>query len=111
MPLILDNILVFLWRTIVHGIREFRCMKWPLTVGTIDNVACPDHEMYPYAEIHYCYKIGKEEYDARWVRGFWYSDSARELARRYRRLRSVRVRYMPGSPTKSYILDNDQAFR
>jgi len=56
MPLILDNIIVFLWRTFAQVIRKSRCHKWPLVSGTIDNVACPEHEMYPYVEVHYCYK-------------------------------------------------------
>jgi len=111
MPLILDNIIVFLWRSSAHIFRISRCRRWPLVSGTIDNDDCPDHEMHPHAGVHYCYKVNDAEFDSRWLRGFWYDDSARDFARRYRRLKSVRIRYCPETPAMSYILDKDQAFR
>ena len=110
MPLILDNIIVFLWRRLLHGYRASQCQKWPVVCGKIDNVDCPEHEMYPYIEIHYVYRIGDADFDSRCPRGFWYSESALDLARRYRRLKSVTVRYSPEDPPKSYILDEDQDF-
>jgi hypothetical protein len=106
--LILDNIIVFLWRTIAHWRRSFRCESWPSVVGTVDNIDCPEHEMYPFTEIHYCYKVGDEDYDARCLRGFWEDKSAQFLANRYAKVKSVKVRYSPTDHAKSYILDKDQ---
>lgn len=67
--------------------------------------------MYPYAEIHYVYKVGYRVFDSRCLRGFWESESALDLAKRYRRLKHVAVRYSADSPARSYILDKDQDFR
>jgi hypothetical protein len=63
MPLILDNIIVFLWRTVAHWIRVMRSRNWSVVMGKIDNIDCPDREMYPYTELHYCYKVGGEDFD------------------------------------------------
>lgn len=111
MPLILDNIFVFLWRWVAHTFRLIRCRNWPIVTGTLDNVDCPDHGVYPYAEIHSCYKVGDEEFYSRVLRGFWYDDSAHDFARRFRRLKSLAVRYSPDNPGKSYVRDSDQSFR
>ena len=111
MPLlILDNIIVFLWRLFGHRFRASRCQKWPCVSGKIENVDCPEHEMYPYAEIHYCYQVDGAEFDSRCLRGFWHDDSARGLARRYERLKSAKIRYSPENSATSYILDDDQDF-
>jgi hypothetical protein len=111
MPLILDNIIVLLWRTIGHLFRESRCRKWPILDGILDNIDCPEHESYPYAEIHYCYTVRGVEYDQRCLRGYWLTESAEDLARFYRNLDSIRVRYCPEDPSKAYILDDDQQLR
>ena len=111
MPFILDNIVVFFWRLFAHWFRMSGAQVWPSVEGKIDSIDCPEREMYPYAEIRYCYKIDGADFDSRCLRGFWYDDSAREFARRYRRLKSVKVRYSPANLAKSYILDEDQDFR
>lgn len=111
MSLILDNIVIFLWRQFAHWFREARCRNWPLVSGKIDNVDCPKREMYPYAEIHYVYRIGASEFDSRSLRGFWESESALNLAKRYRRLKRVAVRYSADNTARSYVLDKDQDFR
>lgn len=67
--------------------------------------------MYPYVEVDYCYKVDDAELGSRCIRGFWCSDSATDFARRYRRLKTVRVRYSPENPAMSYIVDEDQDFR
>jgi Protein of unknown function (DUF3592) len=110
MPLILDNILVFLWRLFAHFFRTSRSQVWPSVAGKIENIDCPEREMYPYAEIHYSYKVADAEFDARCLRGFWYDSSARDFTNRYAGLNSLKVRYAPENPTQSYILDEDQDF-
>src|SRR4051795_13681460 len=105
MPLILDNILIFLWRLLAHWFRGARSGNWPVASGKVDNVDCPKNEMYPYAEIHYMYRVGTAEFDSRCLRGFWDSEPALELAKRYRRLKSLTVRYSEKNPARSYILD------
>ena len=79
-------------------------------VGTVDYIDCPEHEMCPFTEIHYCYTVGDEGYNARCLRGFWEDESARFLASKYAKVESVEVRYSPADPAKSYILERDQEF-
>ena len=108
---ILDNIIVFLWRLFRHWFLTYRCRNWLVVSGTIAKIECPTREMYPYAEIHYRYRITDIRLKGRCVRGFWERESAQDFTKSYYGLESVKIRYSPENHSVSYIIDADQGFR
>lgn len=107
MPLIFDNLVVFLWRTLWRWLLEFRCRDWSLVDGVISSVNV-DCGMYPFVEIRYSYRVRDARHNGSCLHGFWYSNSARDFAGGFRGGDSIRTRYSPRSPSKSYLLMNDQ---
>src|SRR5579863_3972771 len=109
MPLILDNILVFLFRTILRIVREIRSERWNRTEGTVDGVFAPEHEMYPYASLTYAYSVQDEGYSGRFERGYWDDYDAAQFAARYPVGARMVIRYRPGQPDQSFFSESDQA--
>jgi hypothetical protein len=66
--------------------------------------------MYPYIEICYTYIVNGEGFDGRYKRGFWFNDSAEDLARGFKRLKSLTIRVCPDRPASSYVFEEDQSW-
>ena len=66
--------------------------------------------MYPYAEIRYDYTVNGEEYHGRYKRGFWYDESARNLAQNFVPNEQLSIRVRPDRPEKSYVFEEDQSW-
>jgi hypothetical protein len=107
MPLILDNLVVILWRILWRWSLEFRCRDWSSIDGVISSVKV-DGGMYPFVEIKYGYGMLDARYKGSYRHEFWYSNSAKEFAGRFRGGDPIRTRYSPRNPSKSYVLMNDQ---
>jgi hypothetical protein len=107
MPLIADNIVVFLWRTFMRWFLEFRCRNWAQIDGVVSSVQI-DQGMYPFVKIRYKYRVRDSRHAGSYLNGFWYSGSARDFGNGFRGGDRIRIRYSLQDPAKSYILMNDQ---
>lgn len=109
MPLILDNIIVFLFRTFRQAFLAFRCRNWNI-VDAVIRTTKAGNGMYPYVEITYVYKLTGVRYSGTCVYGFWYRSSAKEFAGIFAGGKSIKVRYSAEIPARSYFLEADQEF-
>ena len=110
MPLIADNILVFLFRVFMRVVLRADSRSWKKTDAIIDASIAPEHEMYPYAEISYIYTVNDEEHHGRYKRGFWYDDSAKYFTRFFIPSEQLIIRVCPDHPEKSYVFEEDQSW-
>jgi hypothetical protein len=101
--LILDNIIVFLYRIIRISIGAYRSSTWPTTTGKVDDSCAPEHEMYPFAEVFYSYIVDGENHSGTYTKGFWYTDSAKHFAADFPPGRSVIIRYRPDHPSEPFM--------
>ena len=108
MPLILDNILVFLYRAIALFVLGERSRNWTVTEGVVEQSRAPEREMYPYAEIEYTYVVEGEAQFGRYTCGFWLVDSAKYFASLCPSGRKLVVRYDSKRPSKSFLCEGDQ---
>jgi hypothetical protein len=108
MPLILDNILVFLFRAIVLIYLDIRSRDWPVIEGVITRTDADIHTMYPLTRIFYSYTLEGIEYFGTYKHGFWFSYSAQRFASFYPLSKMVRVRYNPAQHHISFLEDNQQ---
>jgi len=79
--LILDNIIVFLYRIIRTGIGAYRSQAWLATTGEVEESNAPEHEMYPFARVSYSYVANGVDHSGIYIKGFWY-DSSEKVSRR-----------------------------
>jgi hypothetical protein len=100
--LILDNILVFLFRAIRLFYLDSQSRKWKVTEGTVEDSHAPELEIYPYASVNYSYKVEGETMVGRYERGFWYNSSAQDFASFYPASKTILVRYNPVNPGESF---------
>jgi len=105
--LILDNILVFLYRTILRIVWEGRSNTWPTTVGVVEAAQASEHEMYPYAEVIYSYSVDNESYSGSYIRGCWFDNTAERFAKRFMPPKRVIIRYRPDNPAESFIKEKE----
>jgi len=105
----LDDIVVFLFRTIVRFLREDRSRDWPVTSGTVEQSHCPETAMYPLAELVYSYSVDGVDHSGSFKRGFWHQKSAERYAGRFLPGSKLVVRYRPGEAAESCIREDDQA--
>jgi hypothetical protein len=105
--LILDNILVFLYRTILRKIWEIRSNTWPPTLGVVDAAHAPEREMYPYAEVSYSYSVSDKNYWGTYTRGCWFDGTAERFAKRFMPPKKITVRYRPDNPAESFIKEKE----
>jgi len=75
--LILDNIIVFLYRIIRTGIGAYRSQAWLATTGEVEESNAPEHEMYPFARVSYSYVANGVDHSGIYIKGFWYDSSAK----------------------------------
>jgi hypothetical protein len=108
MPLILDNIVVFLPRRMVLLIGEFRSKGWATTVGTVIASYGPGAAVYPCAQLVYEYDADGESWAGTYTRGFWFRSSAKDFASRFLPSNTLVIRYNPSRPSDSFIRRADQ---
>jgi hypothetical protein len=109
--LILDNIVVFLYRTIATLIGEYRSRAWHVTTGIVEGMCAPENEPYPYAELAYSYTAEGESHSGTYTKGFWFQASAKAFARRFPLSSDLVVRYRPGLPSESFLREREQDSR
>jgi hypothetical protein len=105
--LILDNILVFLFRVILRLARELRAAKWVTTEAVVSQ-ALADTGMYPSTAVKYSYIVAGTKYHGEFSRGFWHADSAEGFAEWFQESRTIVIRYDPANHERSYFLETDQ---
>jgi hypothetical protein len=106
--LILDNIIVFVYRLIATSIGNYRSRAWPTTVALVEDAYSPQHESYPFAEVAYSFVVENQSHTGVHRKGFWYTDSAKRFAARFPPGRKIIIRYHPGLPTQSFLREEDQ---
>jgi hypothetical protein len=110
LPLIADNIVVYLVRVLIRVFLRARSRSWVKTESTINRTVASERTMYPYAEICYAYKVAFERYSGKYKRGFWYRDSAQNFAQKFVPSEHLTVRVHPTNPQKSYVFEEDQSW-
>ncbi len=106
--LILDNVIVFLYRLIVPLIKEYRSRAWPQTKGILTEAHAHPSYAYPLAEVTYSYTVGASSYSGLYKRGFWSRDSAVRFVERLAPQTDLTVRYRPDAPQQSFLSRKDQ---
>ena len=109
--LILDNIVVFLYRTIATIIGEYRSRAWRVTTGIVEGTCAPENEHYPYAELAYSYTAEDESHSGTYTKGFWFQASAKAFVDRFPLASDIVVRYRPSLPSESFFRERDQDSR
>lgn len=111
MPLILDNIIVFLVQSILLLLREQRTKQWPITTGTVLASYGPELTPYPEAQLVYKYEAEGERWTGTYTRPFYFSGSAKKFADQFAPSTTLYVRYKPGHASSSFIRREDQSGR
>jgi hypothetical protein len=106
--LILDNIIVFLYRLIATSVGHYRSRAWPTTIALVEDARSPEHESYPFAEVTHSFVAEGESRTGVYTKSFWYSGSAKRFAGRFPPGREVIVRYRAGLPNQSFLREDDQ---
>ena len=106
--LILDNIVVFLYRIVRTGISAHRSRAWPTSTGTVEESSSPENESYPFAEVSYRYAAEGTSHSGSYIKGFWYNSSAKLFAARFPPGRQIVIRYRPDYPAESFLREADQ---
>jgi hypothetical protein len=108
--LILDDIIFFVWLTVARWVGRSRCKNWEVTKGAIVT-AQVSLWINSCAVVKYTYELQGATYTGIYRRGFWIStDLAERVVARIGDLKSIAVRYNPASPSKSYLMEEDQTF-
>ncbi|MGI4827094.1 MAG: hypothetical protein ACRYFU_02740 [Janthinobacterium lividum] len=106
--LILDNIVVFLYRLIAILVGEYRSRDWPRAKGILTDARTDGSYGYPLAEVTYSYTVDGTSYSGLYKKGFWYRDSAVRFAQGLASQTELVVRYRLGSPVDSFLRKSDQ---
>jgi hypothetical protein len=105
--LLLDNIIVYLFRTVRRLIGERRSRMWPVAEGRVLSGSL-DLGPYPRADVIYTYALEGEEHIGTHTRGFYFKDSAKDYADRFAPSTDLNVRYNPQAPAVSIVRRQDQ---
>ena len=106
--LILDNIVVFLYRIIRNSVGVYRSREWLTTPGIVEESRAFADDPYPSAEVYYSYATEGATHSGTYVKGFWYGNSARSFARNFPSGRKIVVRYCPDLPARSFMREDEQ---
>jgi hypothetical protein len=109
LPLIADNIVVFLFRLFERAILRAQSRSWKKIEATIRSAKAQE-SMYPFTEVAYTYKVNLERYSGKYKRGFWYNDTAKYFARYFVPSEHIIIRVCPDHPEKSYVFEEDQSW-
>ena len=100
-----DEILVYLFRTIVRLVVEFRSRAWPLAEGKVEESRC-EFSLYPTSEVTYVYGVERNSYKGTAKRAFFWNSSAKQYTSRFTPERLVTVRYNANEPAKSVLRES-----
>ena len=103
----LDDVIVFLLRTLLRLVRERNSAEWPTVEGIIQTSA-RSKSAYPAAEITYLYSVNNERYFGVHRRTFFFRDTAADYAKRFITEWKLTVRYSPKDPQRSFVSERDQ---
>jgi len=106
--LILDNIIVFLYRIIRTGISAYRSRAWPTTTGIVEESRAFADDPYPSTEVYYSYPAGGTPHSGTYIKGFCFGSSAKSFATSFPSKREIVVRYRPDLPIRSFMREDDQ---
>jgi Protein of unknown function (DUF3592) len=105
----LDNIIVYLFRTVLRLMSENRSRTWPVVNGKVESSSCPGLFLCPSAAVVYTYTVEGKSYSGVHKRAFfWSKESAEDYADRCTPTSYLVVRYNPGEPMKSVVRYWDQ---
>jgi hypothetical protein len=105
--LILDNIVVFLYRVIVRAADQYRSRNWATTVGVVEN-AYSEGGSYPFAEVVYTYSVNNQNYSGRYTKGYWLEASARQYINHFPEAGKLVIRYQTEKPGTSSVRETEQ---
>jgi hypothetical protein len=105
--LILDNVIVFLYRIIRTGIGTYRSRKWTKTTGIVQDSHSPKYP-YPFANFYYSYNVDGADHSGEYIKGFWFDTTAKLFADRFPPGRQIVIRYRPDNPAQSFLREDDQ---
>jgi hypothetical protein len=103
----LDEITVFLSRTLFRLIRDHNTRTWLTAEGEI-HASGRSSSFYPTAEISYMYSVNGERHFGIHERAYFFPNSAEEYAKRFIPKWKVTVRYNAVDPDKSFVSAHDQ---
>ncbi len=103
----LDEIIVFLLRTLFRMVRDYKTSIWPRVEGEIQTSG-PSSSFYPTAEIAYTYSVNDERHFGIHKRAFFFRDSAKDYAKQFIPKWKITVRYRSSDPAKSFVSAADQ---
>ncbi|HKW98359.1 MAG TPA: DUF3592 domain-containing protein [Bryobacteraceae bacterium] len=104
----LDEIIVYLFRTITRLIAEYKSRTWPVAEAKVKQAASAP-SIYPIAKVFYGYAVDGQAYSGTAKRGFWLNNSARRYIDRFTPARRLAVRYNPKQPSASVLRASDQS--
>ena len=103
----LDEIIVYLLRTLFRVIRDRNTSTWPTAEGEI-HTSGRSSSFYPTAEITYIYSVNGERHFGIHNRAFFFANSAEEYAEQFIPNWKVTIRYSANDPHKSFLSVHDQ---
>ena len=103
----LDEIIVFLLRTLFRLIRDRNTRTWPTVEGEI-HTSGRSSSFYPRAEITYMYSVNGERHFGIHERAFFFRNAADEYAKRFIPKCKVTIRYSVDDPDRSFFSMHDQ---
>jgi hypothetical protein len=103
----LDELVVYLFRTIGRLIAEYDSKTWIVAEGKVEQSAASE-SIYPLAKVCYVYTADGKSYSGTAKRAFWLSSSASRYADRFTPTTTVSVRYNPNHPAESVLRKSDQ---
>jgi len=103
----LGEIVIFLIRSLFRLIRDGNTRTWPTVQGEIQTSGrSPSY--HASARITYMYSVNNERHFGIHERAFFFSDSAKEYAKRFIPKWKLTVRYSANDPGKSFVSADDQ---
>jgi hypothetical protein len=103
-----DEIIVYLFRTMVRLIAEHDSETWPVAEAKVETSSSPE-SFYPIAEAIYSYTAEGKSYSGTAKRAFWLSSSAKRYADRFASTSRLAVRYDAKEPAESVLRELDQS--
>jgi hypothetical protein len=102
-----DDIVVYLFRTLLTFAREYGTKAWPTAAGTVIEPPGTG-SFYPLVELLYSFTVEGDGYVGTCNRGFFLRSSANDYSRRFAQGTGIVVRFKRGNPSKTFVCGGDQ---
>jgi hypothetical protein len=102
-----DDIVVYLFRTLLRFAKEYRSRAWPTAAGAVVQSSSTG-SFYPRVELLYSFTVEGESYVGTCNRGFFLRSSANDYSHRFAKGTGLVIRYKPGAPLDSFVCAADQ---